>query len=189
MLRVDAWAYVFAAVLVLTLPLDWLLAAVGAAAFHEACHMLCIHVLGGRIRQVRIGIGGAAIETALPDRRRELLCALAGPAGSLLLVFSCHLFPKLAICAGVQGAFNLLPVFPLDGGRALRCGLELLWPQKAEKIGNWVEWGILLGLAVLSAAATLKFSLGALPLIVASALIAKVILRKRPCKRRQIGVQ
>lgn len=189
MIRIDPWAYVFGAALMLILPLDWLLAAVCAALFHEICHIVLIYILGGSVTQIRVGIGGAAMEAELPDSGRELLCALAGPVGSFLLVCACHTFPKLAICAGVQGLFNLLPVFPLDGGRALRCALELIWPEKAEKIGNRVELGILLGLVSLAVTAALAFSLGALPLMAAFLLLIKVILRKRPCKQSQIGVQ
>lgn len=189
MIRVDPWAYVFGAVLVLMLPLDWLLAALGAAAFHEVCHMIAISFLGGRVMEIRVGIGGAVMETELSGKARELLCALAGPVGSFFLIFACHLFPKLAICGGIQGMFNLLPVYPLDGGRALRCGLELLWPEKAGKVENWVEFSALLGLAFLAVAGTFVFSLGVMPLIVALMLILKAILRKSPCKRSQIGVQ
>lgn len=189
MIRVDPWAYVLGAVLVLVLPLDWLLAALGAAAFHEACHLTAIRVLGGRVLEVRIGTGGTIMETELSGRARELLCALAGPVGSFLLVFACRLFPKLAICGGIQGIFNLLPVYPLDGGRALRCGLELLWPQKAEKIGNWVEVSVLSALVIPAVAGAFFFSWGGIPLAAGLMLILKAILRKSPCKRSRIGVQ
>lgn len=187
--QVDPWAYVLGALLVLLLPLSWLLAALAAAAFHELCHVLSIRLLGGKVLGLHIGPGGAVIETELPGKGKELLCALAGPAGSLLLLSLCRILPKLAICAGVQGLFNLLPVYPLDGGRALRCGLELLWPENAQKIGNLVETGLLFVLAVLAAVAAFVFSLGMIPLIAATLLILKAILRKRPCKRSQIGVQ
>lgn len=189
MVRVDPWAYIFGAGLVMLLPLDWLAAALAAAFFHEICHLAAIFLLGGRILQIRIGIGGAAIETELPGRGKELLCSLAGPAGSFLLVLLCHLFPKLAICAGIQGLFNLLPVYPLDGGRALRCGLALLWPKKADKIGARTEIAALGALAVIAITGAVRYSLGLTPLLVGILLILKAILRKKPCKQRQIGVQ
>ena len=187
--QVDPWTYVLGALLVLLLPLNWLLAAVAAAAFHELCHWLCIRLLGGRVFRLRIGPGGAVIETGLSGRGRELLCALAGPAGSLLLVSLCRVLPKLAICAGIQGLFNLLPVYPLDGGRALRCGLELLFPKNGRRISALAETGLLFVLAGLAVWGAFAFSLGLLPVIGAALLILKAILRKIPCKRSQIGVQ
>ena len=129
--RVDVSACLMGAFLLLTLPLNWLLSALAAAAFHELCHGAAILLLGGRIWGVRIGSGGAVMETEPLSSGKELVCALAGPAGSLLLVLTFRIFPRVAVCALVQGAFNLLPVFPLDGGRAaLRSGAFL--PETGE---------------------------------------------------------
>jgi len=144
--RVDVSACLMGAFLLLTLPLNWLLSALAAAAFHELCHGAAILLLGGRIWGVRIGAGGAVMETEPLSSGKELVCALAGPAGSLLLVLTFRIFPRVAVCALVQGAFNLLPVFPLDGGRALRAGLCLVLPLgRAEAVSN------IAGLAVCAA--------------------------------------
>lgn len=175
MLRVDVSAYFFAALLLLTLPLNWLMAAAVAAAGHELCHILAVRLSGSRVLRLRIGAGGAVIETEPMTRGRELACTLAGPAGSLLLVLLFRVFPRLAICALVQGVFNLLPLFPLDGGRALRCGV-------GEKIAGWVEGGTLGMLGILAVAGTFLWNLGVLPLMALLLLGIKVFPRKRPCK-------
>ncbi len=130
--RVDVSACLMGAFLLLTLPLNWLLSALAAAAFHELCHGAAILLLGGRIWGVRIGAGGAVMETEPLSSGKELVCALAGPAGSLLLVLMFRVFPRVAVCALVQGAFNLLPVFPTGrrAGAALRSGAVL--PQNGQ---------------------------------------------------------
>ena len=73
----------------------------------------------------------------LPEMSRgaELLSALAGPAGGFML-FALHpVLPRLATAGLVQSVYNLLPVYPLDGGRIFRCILEMtLLPPKAQKL-------------------------------------------------------
>lgn len=170
MIHVDPWAYIWLALLILLLPLPWLAAAFAAALFHEGCHLLAIRVLGGRVLGIRAGIGGAVIEAALPGEGRELLCALAGPMGSFLLLFFSHLFPRLALCGLVQGAFNLLPVYPLDGGRALRCGLGLAKPELPEKAERKIEGTVSVCLMIAAGAAALRLSLGILPIVLAALL-------------------
>ncbi len=189
LVKVSPWCYVFWALLLLTVPLRWLCAAVCAAAFHEFCHWLVIRLSGCRVLSLRIGIGGAAIDTGAMGNRQELLCALAGPMGSLALLGLCHSFPKLALCGGVQGIFNLLPVYPLDGGRILRCTLRMLCPERGERIANMLEAAFLACLLLLACAFSLRHHMGLFPLLVVFPLIAKRFPRKKPCKLTGIGVQ
>lgn len=185
MLKIDPAAYVFAALLILLLPLDWLLAAFFAAAFHEACHAGVIVLLGGKIYGIQIGIGGASMETALISRKMEVLSAAAGPMGSFLLVSLCHIFPKLAVCGMIQGLYNLIPVFPLDGGRILRCVLERVLPENAAHLEHLI--------AVLAAGALAVFWFlifrDLLAVILGGIWILRARIRKRPCKRSRIRVQ
>ena len=62
---------------------------------------------------------------------QEALCALAGPLGSFLLVPLHGVYPELSLMALGQGVFNLLPVYPMDGGRVLKC-------LAGEKVSNIV---------------------------------------------------
>lgn len=103
------------------------------------------------------------METEPLSSGKELVCALAGPAGSLLLVLTFRMFPRVAVCALVQAAFNLLPVFPLDGGRALRCALTRFCSKWANRIAVWAEWGTIGILGALALTFTFTGSWGCCP--------------------------
>ena len=110
---------------------------------------------------------------------RELLCALAGPAGSLLLAMLP--VPKLALCALIQGMFNLLPLEGLDGGRILGCILDMTLPIYRERIVRAAQWLTLGGLLWLILG--LKLGGGAV------AFWMVLVMRKFPCKQGRKAVQ
>ena len=129
------WAF-----LILTLPPKLLLASAAAAMIHEACHAGAVWLTGGGIQRIRMEAGGIVMDVTQMDAPRELICAVAGPAGSLLL--ACMPCPPLAFCALVQGLFNLIPIMPLDGGRMLGSILELTVPKFRARIEGGVECAI-----------------------------------------------
>ena len=162
------------ALLLLMLPLRLILAAGAAALLHECCHALVIRLTGGAVTGITIGAGGTVMETTPMKSGQELVCALAGPLGSFLLVLLYQIFPLLALCALVQGCFNLLPLYPLDGGRALAC----LLPSKCMKAIEIVTLLALLALAV-----GLRMGIGP---VLAWGMLA---MRKIPCKDHRFGVE
>lgn len=189
-IRIEGAACLWWAVLVLVLPLKWLLAALAAALFHELCHYFAIRATGGQVLGIVIGPGGAALETGPMEPGRELICALAGPLGGCLLLLFARIMPLIALCALAQTLYNLLPVYPLDGGRALRCAHDLLRPLGDGDLFcrriNRLCLGVLTGLG-LWAAATLE--LGTAALLPAILLLGKVFPRKRPCKTGPLRLQ
>lgn len=130
-----------------------------ACALHELGHYVAIRLLGGRVSRLRITCVGA--EMALSARSplgpaRELTAALAGPAVDLLCAGLCAGLGERWYCfAGIHlalGLFNLLPVGPLDGGRALGCLFALAGH------GDWAEPAV----GVLSVGLCMGLTMGAL---------------------------
>lgn len=118
------------ALMLLLLPLKWVLAVILAATVHELCHIAAIIALGGRIYSLHLGFGGIRMETDPLPPGREAAAALAGPLGSAALLLLARWLPRTAVCGGVHCVYNLLPLFPLDGGRALHSIMRLCLPAK-----------------------------------------------------------
>ena len=93
-------------------------------AVHELSHVFALLLLGFRIRGLRLEPQGLCIRyQGVGSDLAHAAASLAGPAGGLLyaaLLRSSHI-PWLSLSADVSllfSFFNLLPLMPLDGGRA-----------------------------------------------------------------------
>ena len=177
------------ALFLLLLPLRWVAALVIAMTVHELSHYLAVRLCGGKIRRIHAGLNGMRMEVEALPPWQELLCALAGPAGGFLLLLFVRLLPRTAICAAFQSLFNLLPVYPLDGGRAMRCCGELLLPGRAEGVCKAVEILCLAAILYLGCYGTFVLKLGLLPLGMAAILLQRSIAVKIPCKAGIFSVQ
>lgn len=107
-------------------------------AIHELGHSWVAIRKGCRVREIMLlPIGGVAKMTSLPNRPvDEMLVAVAGPATSALLALLCRLIGGFFVSAGASSLavlffiltavnlalalFNMLPSFPMDGGRIFR---------------------------------------------------------------------
>lgn len=170
-----------AAGMVLFVPLKWLFAILLAAAIHELGHILAIRILGGELTGIRVGSGGACIEASLDSTYKAAVCTLAGPAANLALVLLFRWLPRTAICAMIQFLYNMLPIYPLDGGRLLQMTV------RDETIQHCVESVAVLVLALLGILLTRILGLETLP--VCLFLFLLLMLRKIPCKEREQIVQ
>lgn len=180
--KVSPSVWITLAMMLLMLPLKWIIAAILAAAVHELCHAAAVLLCGGRISQLQIGENGAVMFATPLLPVQEMFCLLAGPAGGLLLLLFLKWIPRTAICAAVQSAYNLMPLWHLDGGRALRCLLRWLSPGRAEKICLWAGRSFLAALFALAAYGTVFLDLGILPLILVAGVYLRTKSVKIPCK-------
>lgn len=189
-LEISAVSWILGALLILVVPLNWVLAAVTAAVFHELSHSAAILLLGGKIHGLKILPDGIRMETSPMTAWQEILCSLAGPVGSLLLVLLGKHTPRIALCALVQGCYNLLPVYPLDGGRALHCLLGWFLPLKtAKKVEEFLVCAVLA--AACPAILWLDWRLSMDGILVLAGIFGagRSILRKIPCKETVLRVQ
>lgn len=132
-------------------------------ALHELGHSYVALRTGCRVRDITLMfIGGAAQMESIPSRPlHEFLMAIAGPLVSVLIGFICwygggmlpindNLWPlpftsrfaircNMAQFIGVVNfglaAFNMLPAFPMDGGRVLRA---MLTRRKGRVRATWI---------------------------------------------------
>ena len=127
-------ACIWGCLLLLLAPLDLVFSFYAAAAIHELCHILALHYFRIPIYSITLGISGAVIRTAPLMAKQEFICAAAGPAGSFLCILLSRTFPLVAVFGFVQGIYNLLPIYPMDGGRMLRCFCQIFCPRHCDMI-------------------------------------------------------
>lgn len=188
--QISAGGCVIGALMLLVLPLNWLIAAFLAAAVHELCHIAAVKLCGGEVRALGIGQGGALIAASSMTPGRALICTLAGPVGGLSLLFFARWLPRTAMCALIQSAYNLLPIYPLDGGRALRCGAILALPgQFADRICSIIDRICKVLLSVVALWLTLRFDMGILPLMILCLILLQAKKAKSSCKPGHLAVQ
>ena len=189
-IKISPQVYVITAIMLLAIPFSWLFGWLLAVLIHELSHCLMLRICGINILSVHIGIDGVRLQTENLSDLQTILCSLAGPAGGLFLLLLADIYPQAAVCSVVLSIYNLLPVFPLDGGRALRGFSNILLPTHyAESVCLWVESITLLAIIIVGLVMTFRWKMGILPLG-ASALIAIRMQKiKISCKSRTNRVQ
>lgn len=102
----------------------------GSVALHELGHSVVARAKGGYIQEIVLYPFGGAAKIANLSKKPidEILIALAGPAVSLILAIvflPIGLTHDLGRLNLILFLFNMLPVFPMDGGRVLRAALAI----------------------------------------------------------------
>ncbi len=145
-----------------------MLGLLGSIVFHELCHSLVARRYGMRMNGITLFVFGgvAEMQDEPSGPKAECLMAAAGPLSSLVLagiLFGISLllragawpvqvsgvFSYLSLLNVILAVFNLLPAFPLDGGRILRSALwasmkDLFRATRiAAKIGSWLAFALM----------------------------------------------
>lgn len=152
----------------------FLLLLFGCVVLHELGHATMARRFGVQTREIVLyPIGGVARLERIPSGKAELLIALAGPAVNLVLagLLFGYLVVRQVRAPGsaeelLTGApvvwqllfanlvlffFNLIPAFPMDGGRVLRATLSLAIGQdRATQIAATVGQGMAILFAMLA---------------------------------------
>ncbi len=135
----------------LTLSIEYAVLIVLSILLHELGHALTAKVFGFRGISITIhGFGGFALSSGDRRPKQDLIITLAGPAVTFLLSGICiaggrygllrttpgetsflqfALITSLGYVNLVMGFLNLLPMFPFDGGNALKALLNFRMPE------------------------------------------------------------
>ncbi len=140
----------------------------GSVLAHELCHAMMGNRLGEGVHRITLFIFGGMAELEHEPRSGidELKIAAVGPLSSMVMAGIFWLiargiaadpatalwksvFSYLAFINFALALFNLLPGFPLDGGRILRAVLWMRWGDlrrataAAADWGNTIAWGLI----------------------------------------------
>ncbi len=150
-----------------------------AMTVHELAHAAVLLLLGGGIESVRLSFAQVELRTGLLSDRTELWSTAAGPGINLLCGWLFRRWmPAFAAVSLLLALFNLLPVWPLDGGRLLRILLRMRWGAAGVDASQTL--GLLFALGLLAGAvfAARRWDTGVWPAVTAGALLVR-LLRSR----------
>lgn len=158
-IQISPYTYLFYALLLLVNHDRSIVAEIAAVFIHETGHLLVISLGGCKVDGVTITPIGLTIKrTGLTGHRQDVAIHLAGPFTNLstaliLTVMGCDI-DSLPVSANLFFALlNLLPITPLDGGKALSSLLSLIFSHRVcQSVCRYLSYGCLFMLWLFAAA-------------------------------------
>ena len=182
-IKIEPIFYFCIAILLILVPVRLIIAWFLAITIHEMFHYIALKLYGVNITKVKVTITGAKILVTNLEGFQEVICALAGPIGGSLLLLLRRWLPCAALFGILHSCFNLLPMFSLDGGRALRVVLvKLLGTQKGEGVHLIVSYICAVILVMLEVSIFLQLKSSLVTILIPCVCIADRLIRKSPCK-------
>lgn len=181
--------YAAIAIAILYFPAIWVISWVAAITIHELFHYIVLRLCKISVHTVDIGVNGIKMETEATSGFIEFICAAAGPLGSLLIVFLYKQLPILAVCGLFHLCYNLLPVYPFDGGRILHGFFTGFWgEEKGSGLSNITEL-VFMGFILTGSIIVCLFEKDKYFLILPAIIIIFFAKAKFTCKQREQRVQ
>ena len=148
---------------------------------HELGHVFAAKSLNIEARSIHLFPFGGLARINFPEKqnsKKEFLITIAGPLVNLglLIIFAlCQLITpenylilnQFILVNLVLFVFNLLPLFPMDGGRILRCVLHFLM----EDYHKATKWAVRIGQVLSIALCIVAFSQGFIMLCAITILV------------------
>jgi stage IV sporulation protein FB len=147
----------------------WIPTLLISVLFHEMAHAATIAMLGfGPSRIWLTGMGGVTLNERRARPWQDTLISIAGPLSSFLLAGGCALgyhlaeaarsdpmlkalVPRLVTANLAWGAFNLCPIYPLDGGQTARNLLRIFLSERlAFVISVWSSMILAVAIGVIA---------------------------------------
>lgn len=145
-------------ILFLWMPVSWVIAIFVSVLIHEMAHAYVADRRGWRVFGIKVDLftGSAAVDTNIPEKDAIPVVA-AGPLSNLILAILCIPFYSflgninpvfdgfmndLFIVNIFMFIFNILPIYPMDGGRLLKDFLFIKMKgnrRLAKKISGYVS--------------------------------------------------
>ena len=120
--------------------------------WHEAGHLIAIKICRLRVDRCILYPFGGEIRmkqafTSTP--RQRLLIALGGPVATLCILFACLFIshPLIQDIIKINSfllLINLLPIWPLDGGRIIVATGEIIWKQQQNIYNGFITYSFVI---------------------------------------------